>query len=402
MFWSGKVLEEVYLVDFLRTPFTRFTRKEPQKDPFYNLRPEEIASLVINKLIEKNGINPSEIDEIITGCALQVGEQWSFGGRHEIFAGKLPYTIPTMAVDRQCASSLSTVSIGAMEIASGMADIIIAGGVEKMSKTPMFDNPHIEINTKFLTDPKYSDYDLTTGYVMGLTAEKLAEEGRISREEMDKWSLRSHQLAWRATQDGYFRGEIISVEVEGEGGKKITLNSDQSIRPDTSLEKLLQLPPAFKPNGSITAGNSAPLNSGASYVLLMSKEAVKKYGLTPMARILSFGFAGVPPAVMGKGPVPASKKALEKARLSPKNIDLWEINEAFAVVVLYAIKQLELDENSVNKRGGAIAIGHPLGATGARLVGTLARQLILEGKDHGVATLCVGGGQGGAIVLERA
>jgi len=394
------MLEDVYLVDFLRTPFTRFSRKDPQKDPFYNIRPEELAGLVINKLIEKNGINPSEIDELITGCALQVGEQWAFGGRHEIFAAKLPYTIPTMAVDRQCASSLTSVAIGAMEISSGMADIVIAGGVEKMSRTPMFDNPHIEINTKFLTDPKYAEYDLITGYVMGLTAEKLAEEANISREEMDRWSLRSHQLAWKAIQEGYFKEEILPIEVEIDD-KKFKLDIDQSVRQDTSLEKLAQLPPAFKPNGKITAGNSAPLNSGSSYVLLMSKNALKKYGLTPMAKIRSYGFAGVPPAVMGKGPVPASKKALEKAKLSVKDIDLWEINEAFAVVVLYAIRELGLDAESVNRRGGAIAIGHPLGATGARIVGTLARQLILDGKDYGVATLCVGGGQGGAIVLEK-
>jgi len=394
------MLEDVYLVDFLRTPFTRFSRKDPQKDPFYNIRPEELAGLVINKLIEKNGINPSEIDELITGCALQVGEQWAFGGRHEIFAAKLPYTIPTMAVDRQCASSLTSVAIGAMEISSGMADIVIAGGVEKMSRTPMFDNPHIEINTKFLTDPKYAEYDLTTGYVMGLTAEKLAEEANISREEMDRWSLRSHQLAWKAIQEGYFKEEILPIEVEIDD-KKFKLDIDQSVRQDTSLEKLAQLPPAFKPDGKITAGNSAPLNSGSSYVLLMSKNALKKYGLTPMAKIRSYGFAGVPPAVMGKGPVPASKKALEKAKLSVKDIDLWEINEAFAVVVLYAIRELGLDAESVNRRGGAIAIGHPLGATGARIVGTLARQLTLDGKDYGVATLCVGGGQGGAIVLEK-
>ncbi|AAY80466.1 acetyl-CoA C-acetyltransferase [Sulfolobus acidocaldarius] len=394
------MLQEVYLVDFARTPFTRFTRKEPQKDPFYNLRPEELAGIVINRLIEKNGINPREIEEIVTGCALQVGEQWSFGGRHEVFASRLPYTIPSMAVDRQCASSITTVAIGAMEVATGMADIVLAGGVEKMSKTPMFDNPHIEPNMAFLTDPKYAEYDLTTGYVMGLTAERLAEEAKISREEMDRWSLRSHQMATKAIQEGYFKDEIIPFETEVEG-KKITLTTDQSVRPDTSLEKLSQLPPAFRPNGTITAGNSAPLNSGSAYVLLMSKNALKRYGLTPMAKIRSFGFAGVPPAVMGKGPVPSSKKALEKANLNVKDISLWEINEAFAVVVLNAIKELGLDESTVNKRGGAIAIGHPLGATGARIVGTLARQLLIEGKDYGVATLCVGGGQGGAIVVER-
>ncbi|ARM75531.1 acetyl-CoA C-acetyltransferase [Acidianus manzaensis] len=394
------MMEDVYIVDFLRTPFTRFSRKDPQKDPFYNLRPEELASLVIRKIIEKNGIDPKDIDELITGCALQVGEQWSFGGRHEVFASRLPYTIPAMAVDRQCASSITTVSLGASEIASGMADIVIAGGVEKMSKTPMFDNPHIEINTKFLTDPTYAEYDLGNGYVMGLTAEKLAEEAGISREEMDQFSLRSHKLAYLAYQNGYFKNEILPIEIDVEG-KKITLDQDQSIRPDTTIEKLSQLPPAFKQNGKITAGNSAPLNSGASYLLLMSKNAVRKYGLTPMAKIRSYGFAGVPPDVMGKGPVPASKKALDKANLNSSQIDLWEINEAFAVVVLNAIKELKIDEDKINKRGGAIAIGHPLGATGARIIGTLARQLLIEGKDYGVATLCVGGGQGASVVIER-
>lgn len=395
-----KAMEDVYLVDFLRTPFTRFSRKEPQKDAFYNLRPEELAAIVIKKLIEKNGINPNEIDDLITGCALQVGEQWSFGGRHEVFAAKLPYTIPAMAVDRQCASSITSVVIGASQIAGGMADIVIAGGVEKMSRTPMHDNPHIEINTKFLTDPAYAEYDLAIGYVMGLTAEKLAEEAGITREQMDAYSYRSHKLAYSALQSGYFKSEIIPIEVEVEG-KKVTLDYDQSIRPDTSIEKLALLPPAFKPNGKITAGNSAPLNSGAAYVLLMSKSAVKRYGLTPMAKIKSYGFAGVPPDVMGRGPVPASRKALQKANLNVKQIDLWEINEAFAVVVLNAIKELEISEDKVNKRGGAIAIGHPLGATGARIIGTLARQLVLESKDYGVATLCVGGGQGAAVVLER-
>ncbi|MEM1627374.1 MAG: acetyl-CoA C-acetyltransferase [Sulfolobaceae archaeon] len=391
---------EVYIVDFLRTPFTRFTRKELEKDPYYDLRPEELNAIVIRKLIEKNGINPKEIDEILVGTALQVGEQWHYGGRHTIFAARLPVEIPTVAVDRQCASSITTVAFGAMEIATGVADIVLAGGVEKMSKTPMFNNPYIIPNMKFMTDPTFAEYDMATGYVMGLTAEKLAEESGITREEMDKWSLRSHQLAWKALQEGYFKGEIIPIEVEKDG-QKIRVEHDQSIRPDTSLEKLAQLPPAFKPNGVITAGNSAPLNSGAAFVLLMSKDAVKRYGLTPMARVKSIGFAGVHPAVMGKGPVPASKKALEKAGLRAKDIDLWEINEAFAVVTLYAIKHLEIEEDRVNKRGGAIAIGHPLGATGARLIGTLARQLILEGKDLGVATLCVGGGQGAALVIER-
>jgi acetyl-CoA C-acetyltransferase len=264
----------------------------------------------------------------------------------------------------------------------------------------MYDNPHIETNPKFFTDPEYAEYELSIGYIMGLTAERLAEESGIKREEMDRWSLRSHQRAWKAYQEGYFEKEILPVKIR-KGGSEQVIDKDQSVRPDTSLEKLLQLPPAFKPGGVITAGNSSPLNTGAAFVLLMSSEALKKYGLQPMAKIRSFAFAGVPPAVMGKGPVPASKKAVEKAGLKIKDIDIWEINEAFAVVTLYAIRELNIEEERVNLRGGAIAIGHPLGATGARIIGTLARQLVIDGKDYGVATLCVGGGQGAAVVLER-
>ena len=392
-------LRNVYIVDFRRVPFSRLTRKEPQKDIYYNMRPEEVAAIVVRDLIERNNIRPEDIDDLITGMALQTGEGFLYGGRHVVFAAKLPVTIPAAAVDRQCASSITSVVMGANEIATGMADVVIAGGVEHMSRVPMYDNPHIVLNPKFFTE-EYAFYELNIGYVMGLTAERLAEEAKITREEMDRWSLRSHQLAYKAQQDGYFKGEIIPVEVEQEG-KKVVIDRDLSVRPDTSLEKLAQLPPAFKADGVITAGNSSPLNTGAAYVLLMSERAVKKYGLQPMARFVSYGFAGVPPAVMGKGPVPASRKALDKAGLKVKDIDLWEINEAFAVVTLYAIKELGIEEDRVNKRGGAIAIGHPLGASGARLIGTLARQLQIEGKDRGVATLCVGGGQGAAVVIER-
>ncbi|MEZ0290408.1 MAG: acetyl-CoA C-acetyltransferase [Sulfolobales archaeon] len=391
---------DVFIVDILRTPFTRFSRREPERDPFYNIRPEELAGRVVRALIDRNSIKPEEVDEVLVGSALQVGEQWLYGGRHVVFAAKLPYTIPAAAIDRQCASSVTAVVYGALEIASGIADVVIAGGVEKMSKVPMYDNPHIDINPRFTSDPEYAEYELSTGYIMGLTAERLAEESGIKREEMDRWSLRSHQRAWRAYQEGYFKREILPIEVYVGESKQI-IEMDQSIRPDTTLEKLAQLPPAFKPGGVITAGNSSPLNTGSAFVLLMSKEALSKYSLEPLAKIRSFAFAGVPPAVMGKGPVPASRKALEKAGLRARDIDLWEINEAFAVVTLYAIRELGLEEDRVNLRGGAIAIGHPLGATGARIIGTLARQLVIDSKDLGVATLCVGGGQGAAVVLER-
>ena len=398
---GGKRLENVYLVAFARTAFTRFSRKEPQKDDFWDLRPEEIAAVPVRAILEKTGVKPEAVEDLLTGTALPVGEQWLYGGRHVVFAAKLPYTIPAAHIDRQCASSITTAAMGAMEVATGMADVVIAGGVEKMSKNPMYDNPHVEINSKFLADEEYVRlYNLPVGYVMGLTAERLAEVSGIKREEMDAWSLRSHKKATEAYERGYFKEEIVPVVVEKEGQKRI-VDRDQAVRPDTSLEALAKLPPAFKPDGVITAGNSSPLNSGAAYVMLASGEAVKKYGLQPLAKVRAVAFAAVPPEVMGMGPVPASRKALEKAGLTVKQIGRWEINEAFAVVTLYAIRELGIDPELVNTRGGAIAIGHPLGATGARIIGTLARQLQLDGVDYGVATLCVGGGQGAAVVLER-
>lgn len=393
---------DVYIVGFARTAFTRFSRKDPQKDDFWELRPEEIAAAPIRALIERTGVKPEAIEDLITGTALPVGEQWLYGGRHVVFAAKLPHSIPAAHVDRQCASSINSVAMAAMEIATGVADLVIAGGVEKMSKTPMYQNPHIEINPKFLADEEYVRlYNLPIGYVMGLTAEKLAEMSGITREEMDLWSHRSHRRAVEAYAIGYFTEEITPVAIERDGERRV-VDRDQSVRPDTTPEALAKLPPAFKPDGVITAGNSSPLNSGAAYLMLASREAIRRHGLQPLAKIKAVAFAGVPPDVMGMGPVPATRKALQKAGLTPRQIGRWEINEAFAVVTLYAIKQLEIDPEAVNTRGGAIAIGHPLGATGARIIGTLARQLQTDGVDHGVATLCVGGGQGAAVVLERA
>ncbi len=393
-------LEDVYLIGYLRSAFSKVGRKEPQSDAFYPLRPEELAGRVVSALVERLGLNPAEIDDLLVGCALQTGEQWLYGGRHVVFASHLPVDVPSAAVDRQCASSLTTIIMGASEIASGMADIVVAGGVEHMSRSPMYSNPHILPNPRFLEDAEYKTYDLRTGYIMGLTAEKLAADAGISRERMDEYALRSHRLAHRATVDGYFKGEILGVEVAA-GGSPTRVDRDLSVREDTTIEKLRALQPAFKPDGTITAGNSSPLSSGAAFVVLASKTAAQRLGADATAKIKSYGFAGVPPALMGKGPVPASRKALGKAGLRVDQVGLWEINEAFAAVVLYAVHQLGVNQEIVNTRGGAISLGHPLGASGARLVGTLARQLNFDGVDYGVATLCVGGGQGASIVLER-
>ena len=359
-------------------------------------------AMVLDELPKRAGIEKRDVDRILVGCAFPVHENWGYGGKAPTLLAKYPPEVSTSLIDMQCASSLMATAYGYLEIAAGYCDIVIAGGYEHMTRVPMgADNPYVNRNPKLLSE-EYREYKMDIGFVMGLTAEELFKEaGYLTKEDLDKWGLRSHQLAAKALREGYFKGEIMPVEAEQADGSRIVVDRDQSIREDTSLEKIASLPPAFKPDGVITAGNSSPLNAGASAVLLMSKEKVKEFNIEPLAKIVSYGTAGVPPHVMGKGPVPASRKALEKAGLKVSDIDFWEINEAFAVVTLYAIHELGIEAERVNVKGGAIAIGHPLAATGARLVGTLSRILQLEGGDYGVATACVGGGQGAAIVLER-
>lgn len=395
-------LRAVFVVDFLRTPFSRSRPSEPEKDVYNSVRMDQALAMLIGKLLGKTSIKPEEIGDVITGCALQMGENWLYGGRHPVLLAGLPATVPAMALDRQCASSMNAVAEGAMEIMTGNSDVVLAGGMEHLTHVPMSPaiNPALAPNTRLLTRPEYMRYQMGTGYSMGLTAEKLAAESGITREEMDLFSVGSHAKAYKSVEEGWFRGELMEMKVET-GGREMVIDVDQSIRKDTNMEQLSKLKPSFKSDGVITAGNSSPLNAGASMAVLASGDKVKEHGLKPLARIVSFGWAGVDPSVMGKGPVPASRKALAKAGMKTEDIDLWEINEAFAVVVLYAIRELSLDPGKVNVKGGAIAIGHPLGASGARLVGTLARQLHERGKEYGVATLCVGGGQGFAIALQR-
>jgi acetyl-CoA C-acetyltransferase len=249
--------------------------------------------------------------------------------------------------------------------------------------------------------PECKKYEYLTAVNMGLTAEKLLEHTTCTREDMDRWALRSHQRAAKALEGRFFKGEIMPIEVTLPDGTKQVIDHDVSIRADTTLESLAQLKPAFKPDGSITAGNSSPLNAGATAMMLMSKEKAKEYELKPLATVVSMGWAGVDPSMMGMGPVPASRHALKNAGLEVKDIDYWEINEAFSIVPLYAIKELGIDPDRVNVKGGAIAIGHPLGASGTRLVGTLARILNTEGGTYGLAVPCCGGGQGVATIIKR-
>lgn len=393
-------MQDVYLVDFVRTAFSRSRPNEPERDVFNSLRMDDAVAMLLKEIISRNHIDPLRIGDVITGCALQADENWLYGGRHPIFLAGLPVEVPAMAVDRACSSSMVAMAIGAWEIMTGNSDIALAGGMEHMTHVPLGNNPHIAVNYKLLVRPEYMKYQMNIGYSMGLTAEKLAEVSGITKDEMDEFSLRSHKLAGEALKNGWFKGEIMPVQVEY-NGEMITVDKDQAIRPDTTLEQIKKLPPAFKPDGVITAGNSSPLNAGASMTMLMNEKTMDEYGLKPMARIVSFGWAGVDPSIMGEGPVPASKKALEKANLKVQDIDYWEINEAFAVVPLNAIKKLGIDINRVNIHGGGISIGHPLGASGARITGTLARILKEKNARYGLATLCVGGGQGYATIIER-
>ncbi len=391
---------DAYIVDYLRTAFSRSRPKEPERDVFNSLRMDDATGSLIKAILQKRQIDTKDIGDVITGCAMQAGENWLYGGRHPVLSAGLPTYVPGVAVDRACSSSMMSINIGAMEIMTGNSEVVLAGGMEHMTHVPISDNRLISPNYRLLLRPEYAKYDMAVGYNMGLTAEKLAEQSGITKDSMDEFSLRSHMLASKAQKEGWFKNEILPVEVEYNGQKTI-IDTDQSIRADTTLDQIKALPPSFKQNGVITSGNSSPLNAGASLVMLMSENAVKKYGFKPIAKIRSAAWVGVDPDVMGKSPVPASRKALEKAGLKVEDVDYWEINEAFAVVSLYAIRELGLDPNKVNVHGGAIAIGHPLGASGARLVGTLSRILQDTKKKIGVATLCVGGGQGFAIVLER-
>ncbi|MCX6005018.1 MAG: acetyl-CoA C-acyltransferase, partial [Chloroflexi bacterium] len=314
------------------------------------------------------------------------------------FFADLPFEVASQQVDQQCGSALAGLRTGVMAIASGYADVILCGGQEHMTHIPMGGGGAITFSEKLINDPQYKKIDLMFSMNMGFTAQKLQEMAGISREDMDKFALRSHQLAAQSKE--WLKGEIMPVEITLQDGTKQMYDYDAAVRGDTTLEQMSGLKPAYKPDGTITAGNASPLNAGATAMLIMSKEKAKKLGYKPMASFVSFGMAGVDPTIMGAGPVPSSKKALKAAGLQAKDIDYWEINEAFAVVSLYAVKEFGLKWDQVNVHGGAMAIGHPLGASGIRLVGTLARILKEKKGKYGLATMCEGGGQGVAAIIK--
>ena len=398
-------MKEVVIAGYLRTAQTRSRPNDPARDWFCKMRSDELLAKILPEVIKKSGVEPEEVEDFLVGCATGVSEQWAYGGRNPIFLANLPNTIAAKFVDQQCGSAMAGIHIGFMEIAQEFADVVLIGGMEHMTRVPMgsplIDRGAIMPNMSLYLDSKYQHWDMMTATNMGLTAEKLFAQTDYTKEDMDKWALRSHQRAAAAQAEGFFKGEIMPIEAEQGDGSMMVVDKDQAVRGDSTLEGIASLKPAFKKDGVITAGISSPLNAAATSMVLMSKDTAKKKGIKPLATIRSIGFAGVDPTIMGHGPVPASQKALDKAGLKASDIDIWEINEAFAIVALNCIKELGLDPDRVNVMGGGIAIGHPLGATGIRLTGTLARILESKGARYGCSNACVGGGQGVATIIER-
>jgi acetyl-CoA acyltransferase len=398
-------MREVVIAGYLRTAQSRSRPNDPGRDWFHKMRSDELLAKLLPEVIKRTGIKAEEIDDFIVGSATGVSEQWTYGGRFPIFLANLPKTIPAKFVDQQCGSAMAGIHIGFLEIAAGFADIVMIGGMEHMTRVPidgsLVQKGAIAPNMRLFTDPAYKHWDMMTTMNMGFTAEKLFAQCGFTKEDMDRWGTRAHQLASKARKEGFFKEEILPIEAEQADGKKMIVDRDQAVRDDATLEGMKDLKPAFKPEGVITAGNSSPLNAAGTSMILMSKETAKKKGIQPMATLRSIGFAGVDPTIMGVGPVPASRKALAKAGLQVQDIDYWEINEAFCIVVLNCIKELGIDPERVNVMGGGTAIGHPLGASGVRLVGTLARILKAKGGRYGLANACVGGGQGVATIIER-
>jgi acetyl-CoA acetyltransferase family protein len=398
---------EAVIVDYYRSAFSRSRPREPEKDVFNGLRMDYVAGMLVKEILKRTKVDPKDINDVVVGTAFPVAEQWTYGGRTVVFQAELPVTVPAEQIDRQCGSSMSTIHEAAMEIMLGYTDVAISCGIEHMTHIPMAlpeGDPRSILrqpDPRMVTDERFKKYEFLTAMNMGLTAEKLFLESGLTREDMDRFAMGSHQKAAKALEEGYFKDEIMPIEVTLADGKKEVIDHDMSIRADTTMEGLTALKPAFRPDGQITAGNSSPLNAAATAMMLMSKEKAKEYKLKPLATIVSLGWAGVEPSVMGKGPVPASRIALKHAGLDVKDIDFWEINEAFCIVALYCIQQLKIDPDKVNVKGGATAIGHPLGASGTRLVGTLARILNMEGGTYGLANACIGGGQGVATIIKK-
>ena len=390
-------MNQAVIIDCLRTP----VGKSP-KGTLRTTRPDDLAATVIRRLLEKYpSVARDEIEDVILGCANPEGESGMNMARIAALRAGLPDAVPGVTINRFCSSGLQAIAMAADRIRSGSAQIIIAGGAESMSMIPM-------AGYKFAPNPWMVDHMPQIYMGMGLTAEEVQRKYGISREDADHFAYRSHQNALRAQAEGKFDEELVPVEIEttalDDGSpktRKAVFQKDEGPRADTSLEALAKLKPVFQTDGAVTAGNSSQTSDGAAAALVMSERKAKELGLKPMARFVSFAVAGVPPEIMGIGPVVAIPKALALAGLKKEDIGVIELNEAFGVQALAVIQKTGLDPVRVNPNGGAIALGHPLGCTGAKLTATILREMERRGTRYGMVTMCVGGGQGAAGIFEN-
>ncbi len=389
-------MRPAYILAAYRTPCGKANRGK-----FKSMRPDDLAAVAIRGLIERTGIDAGQLDDVILGCAFPEGEQGMNVARVAALRAGIPCQVPAQTLNRFCSSGLQTIAIAAERIMAGFADCILAGGTESMSLIPMGGN-------KYSANPALVA-DWPEAYVsMGITAELVAEKYNVPREDQDAFACGSHQKAAKAITEGRFKDEIIPVEVETvaiEGGKAKreteTVDSDEGVRADTSVEALAKLKPAFKVDGTVTAGNASQMTDGAAAVLVVSEDFLKKIGKGPLARYVAFAVRGVPPEIMGIGPVEAIPAALKMAALKRDDISLIELNEAFAAQSLAVVRELDLNPELVNVNGGAIALGHPLGCTGAKLTATLLAEMRRRGGKYGMVSMCIGGGMGAAGIFER-
>lgn len=391
-------MREVVIINGVRTAVGTFGGS------FKDVPAVKLGAKVIEEVVKRTGLKGNQIDEIIMGNVLQAGLGQNPARQAAIDAG-IPQEVPSYTVNKVCASGIKSVMLAAQAIMVGDAEIIIAGGLENMSMTPYAINKArwgVRMNDDKLVDLMIHDglWDIFNGYHMGITAENVADSFGITREEQDDFALRSQIKTARAIEEGRFKDEIVPIEIPLRKGEVKTFDTDEHPRPDTTKETLAKLRPAFKKDGTVTAGNASGINDGAAALVIMSKQKADELGLKPMATIKSYATAGVDPAIMGTAPVPASKKALAKAKLAVSDLDLIEANEAFASQAIFVNREMGWDLDKVNVNGGAIALGHPIGASGARILVTLLYEMKKRGSKMGLATLCIGGGQGAAIIVE--
>ena len=398
-------MEEAVIISAARTPIGKYA------GALKDVRPDDLAALVIAEAVRRAGVPAEAIEDVILGCANQAGEDNRNVARMALLLAGLPTSVAGQTINRLCGSGLQAVNSAAQAIQTGAGDLFVAGGVESMTRAPFVLGkpegafPRGPLNLQDTTlgwrflNPRLAE--LHQPYSMGETAENVAERHQISRADQDAYALASHQRAVAAIQAGRFRDEIIPVSVPQHKSDPLIVTTDEQPRADTSLEKLAKLPAVFRKGGSVTAGNSAGINDGAAALVLTSRQRADALGIRPCARILSSAVAGVDPAVMGLGPIPATQKALERAGLRASDLDLIELNEAFAVQTLQCMRALGLDHERTNVNGGAIALGHPLGCSGARILTTLLFELERRGGRLGLATMCIGVGQGIATIIER-